>query len=422
MAESTEKLLEVFLQTVHRLEPTGPGGFEGFVRDLLQESLGARFRLMKSGHQGGIDAINEPHGNALSIGFEGKRYSNSTRLPLDGLKYKISDAAQVHAGLDIWALATTREISATDALALREKGESLGLDVAIIDPSAAPDALSPMALLCASAPQTVKAHLGDDPAVVAYLDKVRENPLYLPERNRLLEQFQRGDIGYGNARKATAAWLESAFTDKATASAKLHCFADIEGPEVRRVQRASISSAINDWWDNGAAAPLALIGSEGTGKTWSVLAWWLERCDRSPDDLPLTLVVPARAIQLHEPIELLANLLAQRTGNLHNIEFWRRRLAIWRRDRIGRPKILLIIDGLNQHPLYRDWTVLLQPLFAEEWKGQIAVILTCRAQYWQNELRQLANLIPQPQALTVGLFSLEEVDVLLGHYGLSRDE
>lgn len=422
MAESIGELLEEFLQAVYRLEPTGPGGFEGFVRDLLQEALSARFRLMKSGYQGGVDAVNELHGNALSIGFEGKRYSSSTRLSLDGLKYKIFDASQVHAGLDIWALATTREISATDALALRGTGESLGVAVAIIDPSGAPYALSPMALLCASAPQTVKAHLGDDPVVVAYLDKVRENPRYLPERNRLLEQFQRSDIGYGNARKATAAWLESAFADKATANAKLHCFADIEGPEVKRVQRARISSEIDDWWDNGATTPLALIGSEGTGKTWSVLAWWLERCNRAPDDLPLTLVVPAREIQLREPTELLANLLAQRTGNLHNVEFWKRRLAIWQRDRVGCPKILLMIDGLNQHPLYHDWTVLLQPLFAKEWKGQIGVILTCRTQYWQNELRQLANLIPQPQALTVGLFSPEEVDVLLGHYDLGRSE
>ncbi len=248
MAESTEELLKKFLKAVCRLEPIGPGGFEGFVRDLLQESLGARFRLMKSGHQGGIDTVNEPHGNALSIGFEGKRYSSSTRLSLDGLKYKIFDAAQVHAGFDIWALATTREISATDVLALRETGEQLGLAVAVIDPSGAPDALSPIALLCASAPQTVKAHFGDDPSVVAYLDKVRENPRY------------------------------------------------------------------------------------------------------------------------------------------------------------------------------HDWAILLQPLLAEEWKGQIAVILTCRAQYWQNELRQLANLIPQPQQLTVGLFSAEEVDVLLSHYGLGRDE
>ncbi len=184
MAESTEKLLEAFLQAVYRLESTGPGGFEGFVRDLLQEALGTQFRLMKSGHQGGVDAVNEPHGNALSIGFEGKRYRSSTRLSLDGLKYKIFDAAQVHAGLDIWVLATTREISATDARALRETGGSLGLAVTVIDPSGAPDALSPMALLCTSAPQTVKAHLGDDPVVVAYLDKIRENPGYLPERNR----------------------------------------------------------------------------------------------------------------------------------------------------------------------------------------------------------------------------------------------
>ena len=66
MAESTEELQKKFLQIICKLEPTGPNGFEGFVRDLLQEVLGTRFRLMKSGPQGGIDVVNEPHGNALS--------------------------------------------------------------------------------------------------------------------------------------------------------------------------------------------------------------------------------------------------------------------------------------------------------------------------------------------------------------------
>ena len=134
MSISTAVLEEKFLQAVKQLKPTGPDGFEGFVRDLLQESLGTKFRLMKSGHQGGVDTVNEPYGNALSIGVEGKRY-DSAKLAMDALKYKIHEAAQQHAGLDIWVLATTRELNATDAQALRKEGEDHGLAVAFLDPA-----------------------------------------------------------------------------------------------------------------------------------------------------------------------------------------------------------------------------------------------------------------------------------------------
>lgn len=82
-----------------------------------------------------------------------------------------------------------------------------------------------------------------------------------------------------------------------------------------------------------------------------MLAWWEERCNKQLEGLPLTLVVPAEAIRIHDPIELLANLLEQRADYHPKREFWERRLAMWQKDRARLPKILLVIDGLNQKPV-----------------------------------------------------------------------
>lgn len=421
MTSTTEAPEEKYLKAIKQLKPTGPEGFEGFVRDLLQENLGTKFRLMKSGHQGGVDMANEPYGNTLSIGVEGKRYG-STSLSLDALKYKIYEAAQSPAGIDLWVLAATREVSATDAQILRREGEKHGISVTFLDTSRSSGSIPPLSLLGAAAPDVVKEHLGDKPEINDYLRGVRKEDQYEVLRDRLLEQFIGSQIGYENARLAAANWLRNAFLNEAAARTKLHCFADINGPEVRRVRRDAISSKLDQWWHDGAAFPLALLGSEGVGKTWSVLAWWEERDNAEYDRLPLTLVVPAEAIQYNDPVELLASLMEQCSGHRSENPFWLRRLSQWQKSYEGRPKILLIIDGLNQRPLYRDWATLLQPLFAEEWKGRVAIIMTCRAQYWKDDLRQLANLKPRSEEMSIVPFSDQEVDALLVQYGLSREK
>ena len=55
------------------LPAAGPTGFEGLVRDVLTEVSGSAFRLMKSGPQGGVDAVGEPVANAHFGGSHGAR-------------------------------------------------------------------------------------------------------------------------------------------------------------------------------------------------------------------------------------------------------------------------------------------------------------------------------------------------------------
>jgi hypothetical protein len=147
------KHTEPLVEALRQLDPTGPRGFEGLLRDLLSAVTGQHFRLLKSGHQGGIDVASEQLGNGLAIGLEGKRYGDETALPLDELKSKLIDAAQSYAGLDLWILATTREISATDEKALTELGDRHGVAVEVLDWPSTPVALPRLGLLCAASPQ-----------------------------------------------------------------------------------------------------------------------------------------------------------------------------------------------------------------------------------------------------------------------------
>ncbi len=225
------------IQALRRLDPAGPRGFEGLLRDLLSTVTGQDFRLLKSGHQGGIDVASERFGNGLTVGLEGKRYGDGTALPLDELKSKLIDAAQSYPGLDLWILATTREISATDQKALTELGGQHGIAVEVLDWPSSPAALPRLGLLCATSPNIVRAHIGDDPGVADWLASLKRCDGFDAALDRLTEQLTRPDVGYAAARRHLAAWLRRSFADEGAARANLDTFANILDPSVKRVGR-----------------------------------------------------------------------------------------------------------------------------------------------------------------------------------------
>ena len=414
----------LLIEALRQLTPAGPRGFEGLLRDLLSAVTGQHFRLLKSGHQGGIDVASERFGNGLAIGLEGKRYGDGTELPLDELKSKLIDAAQTHPGLDLWVLAATREISATDAEALAELGDRDGIAVEVIDWPSSPAAVPPLGVLCAAAPDTVAAHIGGNAGVADWLASLRRHDGFDAARGRLIERLTRPDVGYAAARRHLSAWLRRSFADEGTARANLDTFANILDPSVKRVGRAAVETALDSWWADRRRQPVVLLGDEGVGKTWAALSWWHERAGPEGGELPLTLVIPARHVDTTEPERLLAVALAQRT-KLRTAEFWRRRLHLWLRDREASrvPKLLVTIDGLNQNWMFRDWGGLLQGFFANEWQGQVAAILTCRPDHWRDQLKGLPNLRPPIEpTVRVGRFDDGELDSLLRLYGVQRSD
>jgi hypothetical protein len=315
-------------------------------------------------------------GNGLVVGLEGKRYGEDTPLPPDELKSKIVDAGQSHPGLDLWVLATTREISATDEKALTERGDQHGIAVAVIDWPSSPVLLPPLGVLCAAAPHIGRAYIGDDEHAADWLDSLKRHDGFDATLSRLTDQLTRPDVGYAAVRHRLAGWLRRSFADEGIARANLDTFANLLDPSVKRVRRAQVETALDSWWADRRRQPVVLLGEEGVGKTWAVLSWWHDRAGPDGDGLPLALVMPARHVDTSDPEMLLAIPLARRTG-VRTEEFWRQRLRLWLRDRDSdrAPKLLVIVDGLNQNWMFRDWSRLLQRFFANEWKGQVAVIL-----------------------------------------------
>jgi hypothetical protein len=412
-----------FIAALKALPNTGDDGFEGFVRDCLEEVLGHHFRLMKSGHQDGGDGANDPFANALAIAFEGKKFG-SAKVSLAELRRKIHDAVDNMAALDLWVLATTTGVSQGDLVELYKTGEKLGIAIAILDGIGGVDETSALGLLAASAPGAAAKHLGAADGVADYLAGVAAGARFADLRDAVLEPFRRSDVGYGAAREAAAAWIERAVADDQSAVAHLHCHGGISDPSNYLVPRERVNAQLDAWWQSGPSEPLALLGDEGVGKTWSLLAWWQAKMAEAPELLPLTIVVPARGLgdMLGErPERLLARLLADRNPT-RDADFWYRRIGLWMRKPALKPSILLVVDGLNQDVHFLDWQRLVQPMLVSPLVGHVAIAFTCRTAYWDDDLKALANMKPPALPLSVGDFSDEELDAMLAHYSVSRSE
>ena len=117
---------------LYELDATGTTGFESLMARALSELTGRVFYIAKSGHQDGSDMRSEPH-NFFKVGLESKRYEPSTRLALDALLYKITDASRAHAPVDLWLLATTRPVDVSDREKLHAHGEACGIGVIVLD-------------------------------------------------------------------------------------------------------------------------------------------------------------------------------------------------------------------------------------------------------------------------------------------------
>lgn len=171
------------------------------MRDVLTEITGQLFRLAKSGSQGGSD-VRTIEQNTFRIGLEGKRYGAKTPLSLHHLKNKVVDAALQPDPVDLWILAASREITATDIEALRDTGMRLGVAVLVLDWPDHREVLPDLAVLCLEAPAALKRHLGGDRALArsyTLLGFCDQTPIF----EAIWSEFE--------TRRPRASWLEQVF-------------------------------------------------------------------------------------------------------------------------------------------------------------------------------------------------------------------
>jgi len=135
------------------LKPTGPTGFEGLVRELLECWTGQRFRLARSGSQSGKDATSDSS-SGIVIAAEMKRYDQQSTLRLRDLLGGFSEAIQTFPDLDLWVLAATKEIGDKEAEGLKKQAEHAGIENLILDSRA--DGSGYLEAFCARYPEVIK--------------------------------------------------------------------------------------------------------------------------------------------------------------------------------------------------------------------------------------------------------------------------
>ena len=208
----------------------------------------------------------------MQVGLEAKRYAENTSLPLDQLEAKLVQAAGQDEPVDLWVLAATREITDTDARTLEKVGRSLGVIALILDWPRTPGSLPRLASACAAAPQVLQGAFGADPDLADALSAIAADPRFEAQRDGLIEELTRADIGFAAAAAAVADWNRRAQATETAARARLDGFNNLLDPAMIVAPRPTLDGTICSWW-GGANRLGALVGEEGFGKTWAALAF-----------------------------------------------------------------------------------------------------------------------------------------------------
>ncbi len=414
---SLKEAQEVFHDQLQGLDPVGDYGFEAFLASALSELTGCAFRVAKSGPQDGTDVRSAPH-NLFKIGLEGKRYAPSTQLPLDELLHKITDASNARVPVDLWLLAATRPVSVSDREKLHDHGETVGIGIIVFDRPSDLTRLCDLTVICASAPSTCKTFLKSE-STTAMLDYIRSDTDFERMRSEILDRLTRSDTGYDSARLASERWMVKAQDSLANAKSRLGGQHNLRESKYGVIPRATINGQL-DAWNAGRTGVAALLGDEGTGKSWASLEWY-NALRSSELGAPLTVFLTAKATNTAEDVRLtLAKALAKQTGSF-SVRFWEKRLALWERSG-GRTEILLLLDGLNENFNFVDWAEWLQPLFEDSLAHMYRVVVSCWPNWWKASLAELANLTPRPEEIVVSRFNDSELDALLAAMDVQRSD
>lgn len=398
------------------LDPAGSLGFEGLLRDVLVEVTQASFALAKSGPQHGSD-VRSLGVNLFEVALEAKRYGEKTTLQVDALEAKLFASSRSGNGTDLWILAATRAISATDTEKLTLSGEALGITVLILDWPPEPGQLPDLAVLCVEANNAINRNIEGNAHLAEIVDAIRAHPNYNAAAERIRNRLAAPDIGYAAATRAMKQWmLEGLSSDRNAASRLGGKFNNMLAGDRYQISRPKFEKQLDRWFTSGK--PAVLLGDEGLGKTWLFLSWAYARIGKQTE-LPLTLFVPAKEVGPKSLSELIAETLTTRLGH-GSVEFWQRRLAQWMKLRPDGPQILLMIDGINQNWQKLDWADLLQPAFDDQWNHRVSVLLSCWPDHW-NQLQKLASLTPQATEILVTRFDDSELDALLCAHNLRRE-
>ena len=184
------------------------------------------------------------------------------------------------------------------------------------------------------------------------------------------------------------------------------------------IKRQALFERLDNWhlsW-NQSLEILTITGDEGDGKTWG-MAYWLEQKIKESKDFPVVIFLPSVSVTHQDPLELLCQTIATRLRL--PIESCRIHLEDWiNKSTESHPVILLVLDGINERHEFLWWRKLINSLNIHPWKEKIAVLITCRQEYWHRFAPQSF----QNMACDLDPYNDEELTEALKSHNLNRSE
>lgn len=400
-----------------KLQKGTPKALELLAAELISRLIGVRVTVAKSGFQHGSDAGTVGReGRHLRI--ECKRYADNSPLDDRNLQGEIDDALRRDGALEAWILVSTRGVSQQTEDTLLSKAIATGVPVIAIDWREDCTELPTLAALCAWAPDVVEMHYDNAAKLAAMALEEPAKPLI----ERLMRELSPWSIGYQNLVNDARERFEKLWCDAAESRSVFG--QNVAGGMVPVIQRHSISSGLESWWQSGTCSTAVVHGAEGMGKTWAVVQWVQSRLVT----LPIFLMLPSSAFKVMKGItnSSVAEFIGDALHDLNpgtNKAYWRARVErLLQRPSHEGPAILLLVDGVNQEPSF-EWERFLQVLEGSAFSGRVRIVVTVQTHYLREQLHDLRRLSNSAKKLEVGPYDLSkggELDTLLSLHGADR--
>lgn len=292
MSSKLKDALAALKAALNELKPAGSDGFEGLLAEILNEITCQDFRLASSGLQLGIDG--ETLAGLNHIAFEGKLYRGS--INKSEVLTKITSIISKTSPPDIWVLGASVEANTQLLEQMQPAAKKNGVATLILDwPKAS--TVPPLAAACAMAAgrthDFLKVHVADKPLVKkveAALKVIANDASFSAASDQIAGQLAPASLGIPIALERNASWLNNVFANPAEARMQLgqRLAPTAKWPLPTQPRQDLVSSIQEGVATFDAPKIVAILGSEGVGKSWIVAQSW----QASPKP-PVTVIVPA---------------------------------------------------------------------------------------------------------------------------------
>ena len=360
------------------------------------------------------------HGRRFRI--ECKKYRDTSRLNERELLGEIDQALMRDEALEAWVLVVTRSVPEQIRQSLSQHGERLGVPILVIDWVDSEDhEVAPLAALCAFAPDLVEREFSKEAGAAARaLQPISEEAI-----ERLRRDLQSWCLGFEAIRTRSHDKLNKIWNLPQESKAAIGQDA-AGGAQNKKVKRSAVHEALNAWWQRPAqdGAPAAVVGLDGSGKTWATFHWLID----SKDTQPIVLITPSSAVAAIENVsetivkQLLADSLHEMSG-IRNRKHWLRRLDyLLKRPVCEGPVLTIFFDGLNQESSVQ-WLRLFQVLQGETFAERVRIIVSTRNHHFEEILSELRGLSVLVKRVDVDLYNTapgSELDQMLEFENLTQ--